>query len=57
MESQLASTQLNMRMVTNVAVVAVPVDSGSLCLLLRPMTQLESETNTRLTALFPGLAG
>ena len=46
MESQLANTQLNMRMVTNVAVVAVPVDSGSLYLLLTPMTQLESETQS-----------
>jgi len=45
-ESQLANTQLNMRMVTNVAVVAVPVDSGSLGLLLTPMTQLESETQS-----------
>ena len=66
MESQLANTQLNMRMVTNVAVVAVPVDSGSLYLLLRPMTQLESETtvwtdnnnnNDRLTAFDPGQPG
>ena len=46
MESQLANTQLNMRMVTNVAVAAVPVDSGTLYLLLTPMTQLESETQS-----------
>jgi len=52
MESQLANTQLNMRMVTNVAVVAVPVDSGSLDLLLRPKFGLRRYKNSEVMLNF-----